>query len=121
MRACLPLLILLGCPAGPSTDPLPDAVELGGECAAAEHFGRFVVQAQAEYTIVQGQVWDGVVPASIPSEAAREGGCRLLLRQTPFCDPACDSASTCNNNMIAQSGFWNINSLNRFMFKNVLS
>ncbi len=96
MRACLPLVFLLACPAGPSTDPLPDEVELGGECDAAEHFGRFVVQAQADYTIVQGQVSDGVVPASIPSETAREGSCRLLLRQTPFCDPGCDSASTCD-------------------------
>lgn len=94
----LPLLLLLACPAGPSTDPLPDAVELSGACPAEEHFGRFVVQAEEDYTFVQGQVADGVVPSSIPELTASEGPCRLLRGQTPFCDPACDSASTCDFN-----------------------
>jgi hypothetical protein len=73
----------------------PALVALRGECPAAERWGGFLVEVQADYSIVDGKVADGVVPASIPEDAGRIGPCALLRRRSLFCDPPCVFGDTC--------------------------
>ena len=95
---------LLGCPstaAGPEPAPesgLPAAadVQLDGPCALESRFGGFIVQSWPDYSIVQGQVADGVVPVTVLEEMVAEAGCRLLRRNNPFCDPPCEPGETCD-------------------------
>lgn len=47
------------------------------------------------YSAVDGTVKNAVTPSGVPTEAASEGGCRLLQKQRLFCDPPCDPSSTC--------------------------
>ncbi len=76
--------------------PDPEDVVLEGECALAERFGRFQVEALPNYTAVQGQVLDGVVPITALEEVAEEGGCRLMRRNLLVCEPPCDPGWTCD-------------------------
>lgn len=73
----------------------PATVPLGGACDLADDFGGFAVTALADETAVEGTVADAVVPADVLVEVAAEGGCRMLRRDNPFCDPACDPGQAC--------------------------
>jgi hypothetical protein len=44
---------------------------------------------------VGGAVAAGVAPEDVPELVTQEGDCRLLRRRNLFCNPACDSDSTC--------------------------
>lgn len=100
------LLVLLGACAGKDADtddtdalpedPDPATVALDGPCALADDHGGFVVQAGGDGSGVQGAVADGVVPISVLEEIGAEGGCKLLRRNNPACDPACESGYTCD-------------------------
>lgn len=99
------LLSLAACDAAPS-DPaepgprpeLPEAedVQLDGTCAMQDRYGQFLIEAYDAYTVVQGQVADGVVPSSILEVIYQEAGCALMLRDNPFCDPGCGSDQACD-------------------------
>lgn len=73
--------------------PFPAA--LRGECALAERLGGFVIEAYVGYSLVSGQVLDGVVPLTVLAEELREGDCRLLRRLNPLCEPPCSTSDTC--------------------------
>ena len=74
----------------------PTTVELRGECAADQRLGAFTVEAGPDLSSVAGKVENKPQPASIREEIAAEGGCRLLRRENPFCDPACQGTEVCD-------------------------
>lgn len=106
----LPLLLLFACATTSPTDSAdtapdidtsdpdgdPDTVELGGTCELDVRWGAFKVEANPDYSAVDGQIADGVVPVTVLEEAAREGDCRLMKRNNPFCDPTCGPGTTCD-------------------------
>jgi len=106
-------LTTAGCPTGADDDdtavgddddatgeetplPAPADVEFDGACDLANKYGRFGVDETADYTSVQGQISDGVVPVTVLRNIQEEGGCRLLKRENPFCDPPCGPGFTCD-------------------------
>ena len=100
------LAALAGCPQatpGPEPTPTPEEtlpdpaeVDLSGPCPLEDRFGGFVVQSWEGYSIVQGQAADGVVPVTILEQIASEGGCWLLRRNNPICEPPCEPGQTCD-------------------------
>ncbi|MFO0553949.1 MAG: hypothetical protein U0271_36545 [Polyangiaceae bacterium] len=71
-------------------------IEPQGACPAADtQVGRFVVERQPQFGVVQGTVSEGVVPTSIPDVLSEDGTCRVLKRRTLSCIPACTGAETC--------------------------
>ena len=66
-----------------------------GACAFEKRVGRFSVEAQKDFGVVQGTVLDGVVPTSIPEPVSEEAGCKVLKRRNLVCSPACVGAETC--------------------------
>jgi len=68
---------------------------LRGECDIAARVGRFTVESQSDFGVVQGAVFEGVVPTSIPRLVSEAGPCRLLERRNLVCTPACIGATTC--------------------------
>lgn len=83
---------------GTKEQPLgdPATVELAGSCPLSERWGGFSVGMNESYSTVGGAVADGVLPASILTEVSREGGCALLRRENPYCEPACKSGEACD-------------------------
>lgn len=66
-----------------------------GSCAIDKRLGRFAVESQKDFGVVQGAVLDGVVPAAIPELVAERDGCKLWRRRNLACSPACVSDETC--------------------------
>jgi len=75
-------------PAAPFTTPR-------GPCDISQRVGRFSVEKQTDFGVVQGTVSDGVVPTAIPRLALEQGSCRLFERRNLACVPACVGAQTC--------------------------
>ena len=110
----LGLVALLGCGGG-SSSPSPSAAGSAGTggsgggndgvaaselpyapCPIESGVGEFLIELGADYTSVEGQVFDGVVPGFVPAELMSEGVCRLVTLPTLSCDPACPaSTQTC--------------------------
>ncbi len=84
-------------PMEPSELPAPETLQLSGVCPPEDRFGGFIVQSEADYSFVQGEIAEGVVPGTIMEEVVREGGCVLLKRNTPFCDPGCAAGQACTH------------------------
>ena len=84
--------------AGTSTGGTFDASEgsVDGECPEAVRVGRFVVDQPVDYAFADGQVSDAVVPTDVRTEVFAEGGCQILRRENPFCDPPCAGDETCD-------------------------
>jgi hypothetical protein len=78
-------------------DPPPPVafVTPRGACLFAERVGRFSIEKQADFGVVQGSVYDGVVPTSIPRLELEQSGCRLFERRNLACSPACVGQETC--------------------------
>jgi len=72
-------------------------VVLDGGCEEAEHVGSFLVSVDTTYSLVDGTVADAVFPAEVRELVTEEGGCRLLRKVFPFCDPACEPGTTCDH------------------------
>ncbi len=66
-------------------------------CATAQKVGEFRVELYDEYTVVQGQVSDGVDPARVPGVTLEEGLCTLFQPVDRFCEPRCESGETCGD------------------------
>jgi hypothetical protein len=81
--------------AGPDAGD-PSTISLRGACDLGERYGGFTVASNADYSLVDGKVADGVVPVNVLEETKVEGVCRLLRRRNPFCDPPCQAGQTCN-------------------------
>ncbi len=113
------LVVLAGCPPSnpteppdPTEDPDPtdgpdptdaptDCVEPeegvpAGFCGPDERVGGFVVDEQADFTVVSGQVFDAINPQNILQVVASEGECALLSRPVLFCDPPCGPGEVCD-------------------------
>ncbi len=73
-----------------------EELALAGACAASSRLGAMVLEVQPEYSFVDGRVANGVLPSGIRVEEMSMGGCRLMRKQVPFCDPICESDETCN-------------------------
>jgi hypothetical protein len=90
-------LALAGC--GSERPPLDtrsgalDGIDAGAlpyePCAADQRVGDFTIQLAEDYTSVDGQVYDGVVPKDVPIELAAAGDCRLLSSPSLQCNPTC--------------------------------
>ncbi len=83
-------------PADTGAGPAPDTVPLGGTCPLDQRYGDFVVESYIDYAIVTGTVLNGVIPVSVLEEVEAAGECRLLRRNNPACNPACESDETCD-------------------------
>ena len=93
----------LACGSGPSdapttAEPQPLPIEQGGvdarelpyePCAPGRAVATFSIRLESDYTSVDGSVLDGVSPAQVPTELAREGDCRLLELVANRCTPGC--------------------------------
>lgn len=102
--AMLAALLLTACP-GPKPDdsiPAPDTgldpatVPLEGACPDTTRLGRFTIARTESYAYVTGELLDGVVPATVQEPSTSEGECTLLVRENPYCHPACDADETCD-------------------------
>lgn len=90
---------LVACTGSDAPDPTdPATVPLAGACDLAVDHGGFLVQAAEGQGGVEGKVADGVVPISVLEEIGQSGDCRLLRRNNPYCEPACDRGQTCDFN-----------------------
>jgi hypothetical protein len=78
-----------------STDDTGD-VALRGACPRATRVGGFELAMEAGYTAFSGAVADGVVPITVLEPVGEGGGCVLLRRNNPFCDPPCQPGTTCD-------------------------
>jgi hypothetical protein len=112
----LGLVALLGCGSDPAPSPSSSGGTggtggggAGGDAVAASELpyepcpvesgvGEFLIELGPDYTSVEGQVFDGVVPGFVPTLLMSEGVCRLVTLPTLLCDPACPaSTQTCGN------------------------
>jgi hypothetical protein len=66
-----------------------------GACDQAGRVGRFSIEKQIDFGVVQGTVSDGVVPTEIPRLVSEDASCRLLERRNLACAPGCVGAETC--------------------------
>jgi hypothetical protein len=71
------------------------AMNLRGPCAIEVQVGRFSVEAQTDFGVVQGGVFEGVVPTSIPRLVSQQGPCKVWERRNLSCTPACIASTTC--------------------------
>ena len=94
--ACLCALSLLGLVACPSDDDDDVPIDLSGPCELDSLAGRFRVERQEQFPVIDGSVANGVVPVTILEELEVVGPCKLLRRNNPFCDPACEPNFTCD-------------------------
>ena len=102
---CLGLVACSGAGDETGDEPIPrecgdevdaQTVPLAGTCALEDRYGAIVVEAHEEYSFVDGQVLDGVVPVTILEEVGSAGDCVLLRKNNPVCDPACAPEETCD-------------------------
>jgi hypothetical protein len=80
----------------PAPDGDPASIQLAGRCDQAADLGGFVVEATQDYSVVSGDVSDGVVPMSVLDQVTVSGDCRAMQRNNPYCDPACTAGETCD-------------------------
>ncbi|MDX2093843.1 MAG: hypothetical protein SFX73_38775 [Kofleriaceae bacterium] len=66
-------------------------------CDAATRIGGFEVVRETAYTGAQGQVFDRVLPASVPSVVRTEGACALVQAPSYTCTPACAATQVCSS------------------------
>lgn len=69
---------------------------LAGACASKDRVGGFELLMEADYTAFSGSVADGVVPITVLEPVGEGGGCTMLRRNNPFCDPPCQPGTTCD-------------------------
>lgn len=86
---------------GTGTDPDSSSgdtgeVVLNGACPLETKVGQFALLREPSYTTFSGAVADGVVPISVLENVGEGGGCTLLRRNNPFCDPTCGPNTTCD-------------------------
>jgi hypothetical protein len=72
-----------------------DFIAPRGPCEVATRVGRFTVEKQVDFGVVQGTVSDGVVPSAVPALVLEQGNCQLVERRNLVCLPACVGSETC--------------------------
>jgi hypothetical protein len=68
----------------------------GEVCDRAERIGTFKLALGADRTTFSGTITDVVVPAAVFEVLAEDGSCELLGPRSLFCDPECESGTTCD-------------------------
>lgn len=66
-----------------------------GPCDLSDRVGRFIIESQEDFGIVQGTVSDAVVPSAVPDVVEDNGVCQINRRRTLSCLPTCQSGETC--------------------------
>jgi hypothetical protein len=81
----------------PARNPVPEPLFTAprGPCDFTSRVGRFSIEKQVDFGVVQGTVDEGVVPTSIPRIVSEIAGCKLLERRNLACIPGCVGAETC--------------------------
>ena len=64
-------------------------------CDLSNRLGGIEVTLDEGFTSVQGQIYNGVVPAYIPMVTQTDGLCRLLRPRGLRCEPRCEVGTTC--------------------------
>jgi hypothetical protein len=102
--ALLPWLFAAACTNDPgdagsdSADTTPVVPgELDGACPLNERVGLFSVVHEANYSAVDGEINEAVIPTAIVEATITAGGCQLLARDNPFCDPPCAAGEACTH------------------------
>jgi hypothetical protein len=95
------VLVCLVAACGGGSEPGPDGEiwtgeDLAGACPQESRFGGFILESGGNAPTVAGVVADAVLPISVRTEIDAAGGCRILRRENPFCDPPCAGSETCN-------------------------
>jgi hypothetical protein len=93
-------VVMAGCNGGGDDGPPADGEtwtgeDLAGACPQETRVGGFIVESGGNAAAVAGSVADAVLPISVRTEVAAAGGCRILRRENPFCDPPCAGNETC--------------------------
>jgi hypothetical protein len=106
IRAVVGALVALGIAScggggGEPADAMPDSGtwtgdDLAGACPLASRVGGFVVESGGNAPVVFGSVADSVLPIEVLTELDSAGGCTILRRENPFCDPPCLPSETCD-------------------------
>ena len=65
-------------------------------CDAQARVGGFEVVLESAFTGTQGQVFDSVLPVSVPQTVATVGACSLVAAPNYQCAPTCPSSQVCN-------------------------
>jgi hypothetical protein len=78
-----------------ASDPPAEFSPPRGPCATADRIGRFIIESQESFGVVQGTFSNAVVPTAVPDVVVEDGTCRLDMRRTLSCVPACESGETC--------------------------
>lgn len=96
------LLLLSACTGGKGDDSTapevldPATVALAGTCPMETDQGGISLLVGTDETSIDGAVADGVVPTAVLEELLSDGDCKVLRRNNPYCDPACDPGTTCD-------------------------
>jgi hypothetical protein len=69
---------------------------IDGACTQTDRVGGFYLTMEEMYTALSGVVTDGVLPISVLEVVGEGGGCTLLRRNNPVCDPPCAGVDTCD-------------------------
>ncbi|MFV8751543.1 hypothetical protein ACNOYE_13450 [Nannocystaceae bacterium ST9] len=89
----LSLVACTGAPDDEAGEVVPR--ELDGACPLDQRVGLFSVVHETDYSAIDGEINEAVIPTSIVEEVLAEGGCRLLEPSNPFCDPPCAGGDVC--------------------------
>ena len=68
-----------------------------GPCPLGERVGSIEVAHWDFYASVTGEVAEGVIPLTVLQLVKEEGGCKLLQKVNPFCDPPCGPGELCKH------------------------
>jgi hypothetical protein len=79
----------------PDVDQEAWAQQYGSGCALDQRVGRFEITHDDGLSFVTGQVADGVNALAVLQPKEAEGPCQLLMRENPFCEPACPVDQQC--------------------------
>lgn len=66
-------------------------------CPLNSRVGFFEVANWQGYSTVAGEVSEGVIPLTVLQPLEQEGGCWLMRRENPFCDPPCGAGQLCDH------------------------
>ncbi len=71
------------------------SVTLAGACSQDKLLGTILLEALDDFSLLDAKISNGVLPSSIREEEMSMGGCRLMRKRFPFCDPSCAANEAC--------------------------
>ncbi len=70
-------------------------LDLKDSCDQATLLGSIVLEVGNDFSFLDAKIHNAVLPSSIREEEMSMGGCRLMRKRFPNCDPACTSDQAC--------------------------